>query len=65
MDSDIFLYKVSYTINEFCKNRVISHFYKPIEDIDLFLGKDIQTTFEGITQQYFNTFSFDVLKMIK
>jgi uncharacterized tellurite resistance protein B-like protein len=46
-------------------DRVISHFSKSVEDIDLFLGQDIQTTFEGITQQYFNSFSFDALQMLE
>jgi len=46
-------------------DRVILHFSKSIEDIDLFLGEDIQTTFEGITQQYFNSFSFDILQTLK
>jgi len=48
-------------------DRVISHFSDTVEDIELFLGKDIQTTLtlEDLTQQYFNTFSFDVLHIIE
>lgn len=46
-------------------DRIISHFSKSVEDIELFLGKDIQTSFESITQQYFNSFNFDVLQMLK
>jgi len=48
-------------------DRVISHFSDSIEDIELFLGEDIQTTLtlEDITQQYFNTSNFDVLQIIE
>jgi len=46
--------------------RIISHFSESVEDIELFLGEDINTTIslKDITQQYFDTIEFEELKRL-
>ena len=48
-------------------DKVISNFSELVEDIELFLGEDIQavTTFEDLTKQYFNTSNIGVLQVVE
>jgi len=48
-------------------DEIISHFSESVEDIELFLGEDIQTitTLEDMTQQYFDTINFEELQVLK
>lgn len=47
-------------------DKVISYFSELVEDIELFLGKDIQTVtkLDDLTKQYFNTSNIDVIEVI-
>lgn len=46
-------------------DRIISYFSESVEDIELFLGKDIQTAtnLEDLTKQYFKVSNIDVIEM--
>lgn len=47
-------------------DRVISYFSESVEDIELFLGEDIQTVtkLEDLTKQYFKASNIDVIEIL-